>query len=137
MNIRPETARVLMSEALKGHLPEPDEDGDYDQFSAMAGNAVYVVIDRRLSGQSTPLSGLLRSVLFDAEPELEVMIELSEALAVVKAENMSIEGFELHHGNDTTVTVPGPFTLKAAMIQDIDVMQQSCIIALQLQRKKT
>lgn len=123
-----------MSDTLRGKLPDIDDGADpLDQLS---GQAVYVIVDRKIGGQSMPLSGLLRSVLFDSEPELEISIELSEALATVKAQDVVLGGFEIHHGEDTTVNVPGPFFIKAARLQEIDVPRQICVLAMQLQRVK-
>lgn len=133
MELKPNMSHVLMSETLKGQLPGLDGDDPLVQF---AGQAVYVIIDRRIGGQPLPLSGVLSSILFGAEPEVEVHVELSEALVTVKADNVQIVAIELHHGEETTVPVPGPFTVKAARIDDIDVATQSCILALQLQRVK-
>ena len=139
--INADVTRVLMSEALRSRFNVDDVAEDVvdpadDSFKAISDSAVYVIIDRRLAGQQAPVSGVLRSVLFDVEPEVELLMELTEAFAMVRAESMTIGGFELHHGEESTVKVPGPFTVKAARIQEIDVLQQSCVMALQLQRKK-
>lgn len=132
MDIKPDTSRVLMSETLKKVLP----DLDGDNLSQLVGEGIYVVADRRVGGQQIPLAGVLRSVLFDTSPEIEMRIELSEALAVVQSEGLTFEGFELHHGEKTTVQLPGPFTVKAARIEEIDVPAQLCVLLLQLQRVK-
>lgn len=133
MKLKPDTSHILMSETLKDQLPEGEVDDPLAQFS---GTAVYVVADRCIGGQRAPLTGLLRSVLFGAEPEIKIMVELSEALATVNAENMQILGIELQHGQETTIPIPGPFVVKAACIDNIDVVQQSCILSLQLLRVK-
>ena len=134
MELKPDNRRVLMSEALKGQVPGLEE--DEDPFQHVAGRAVYAVIDRRIGNQQLPFGGMLRSVLFGLEPEVEVLVELPEALATVKAESMQIVGVELHHGEETTIPIPGPFIVKAARIDNIDVVQQSCALSLQLQRVK-
>lgn len=133
MELKANPSKILMSESLRGQIPDVEDGGDpIDQLS---GQAVFAIVDRRIGGQAFPVSGLLRSVLFDSEPELEISIELHEALATVKAQSVLIGGFELHHG-ETTVEVPGPFEIKAARIQEIDVPRQLCVIAMQLQRVK-
>lgn len=132
MDIKPDTSRVLMSDTLKKVLP----DLDGDNMSQLVGEGIYVVADRRVGGQQLPLAGVLRSVLFDIVPEIEMRIELSEALAVVQTEGLTFESFELHHGEQTTVKLPGPFTVKAARIEEIDVPAQLCVLLLQLQRVK-
>lgn len=132
MEVKPDKSRVLMSDTLKGVLP----DLDGDNLSQLVGEGIYVVADRRVGGQQLPLAGVLRSVLFDVNPEVEMRIELAEALAVVQAQDLVFGGFELHHGEKTTVQLPGPFTVKAARIEEIDVPAQLCILLLQLQRVK-
>jgi len=134
MELKPDATRILASESLRERLPDIEDGGD--PFDQIAGQAVYVVIDRRIANQKKPLSGVLRSVLFGSEPELEVMVELSEALATVKAEQLEFFGIELHHGEEMTVPMPGPWTIKAARIDDIDVVRQSCILGVQLTRVK-
>lgn len=132
MELKADPSRVLMSDMLKGQVPDLDS----EVFDNLAGGGIYVVIDRRVAGQQLPLSGVLRSVLFDEVPELEMRVELAEALAVVQANELSFEGVELQHGEKTTVQMPGPFKIKAARIQEIDVPNQLCVLALQLHRVK-
>lgn len=121
-----------MSETLRGQLPELES----DIAEQMHGNYVHVVADRRIGGQQVPLAGLLRTVLFDTQPEIEFKVELSEALATVQANDLVFEGFELQHGEETSLPMPGPFKVKAARIQEIDPVTQTCVLALQLQRVK-
>lgn len=131
MELKADPSKILMSETLKGQLPELES----EMAEQMQGQYVHVVADRRIAGQSLPLAGLLRTVLFDASPEIEFKVELSEALATVKAEKLTFESFELEHGEET-LQMPGPFTVKAARIQEIDAATQTCVLALQLQRVK-
>lgn len=123
-----------MSEALRGALPDLDEGVDVDP---LVGEGVYVIADRSTGGgtSNVPLTGVLRSILFDTCPEVEMRIELAEAFAVVQAHDLVFRGFELHHGQ-ATVRLPGPFTVKAARIEEIDVQAQLCVLLLHLQRKK-
>lgn len=132
MELKADPSKILMSETLKGQLPDL---GD-EVFDNLANGGIYVVMDRRVAKQQQPLAGVLRSVLFDVVPEVEMRVELAEALAVVQAQDLVIEGVELQHGEETTVKMPGPFTVKAARIQEIDVPAQLCVLALQLQRVK-
>ncbi len=132
MELKTDPTKILMSDALRGQLPELESD-EIDQLSSQY---VHVVVDRWVGQQQIPLIGLLKSVLFDLEPELEIKVELKEALSVVKARDLRVEGFELQHGEDETVTVPGPFNIKAARIEDINAQMQTCVLSLQLLRAK-
>ncbi len=127
--LKPNVSRILMSDVLKDKVPELESDA----VDELQNQYVHVVADRRIGGQQIPIAGLLVAVLFGAIPELDFKVELSEALITVKADQLSINSFELQHG-DVTVPVPGPFYVKAARIQDIDVFNQTCVLSLQLQR---
>lgn len=130
--IQADTSRILMSDALQGQLADLTDEA----YDSLAGAGVYVIVDRRVGGQQLPLAGVLRSVLFDVTPELEMRVQLEEALAVVQATDLTIGEVELQHGEKTTVKMPGPFTIKAARIEDIDVPGQLCVLLLQLHRVK-
>jgi len=84
-------------------------------------------------GKSTAVCGILRTVLFEAEPELEFRVTLDDALSVVEAQNIQFIGFEPHHG-DRVIKVPRPFLIKGARIDDIDAMNSLCVLALGLKR---
>ena len=134
MELKPDTSRILMSNALKGQVPELES----EMVEQMQGQYVHVVADRRIGGQQLPLAGLLRTVLFDTSPEIEIKVELIEAIRTVKANDLVFGGFELQHGEeeDGGLSMPGPFSVKAARIQEIDPATQTCVLALQLQRVK-
>ncbi len=129
MEIKANTSRILMSDTLKEHLPDLESDA----IDRLQDQYVHVIADRRMKGSLAPLAGLLVSVLFDVNPEIEIRVELSEALKTVKAEQLVFNDFELQHG-DETVSIPGPFKVKAARIQDIDPLNQTSVLSMQLQR---
>lgn len=132
MELKPDPTRILMSDVLKGQLPDLES----EMAERMHAQYVHVIADRRIGGQQLPLAGLLRSVLFDANPEIEIKVELTEALKTVKANDLRFESFELQHSDEETLPIPGPFTVKACRIQEIDAETQTCVLALQLQRVK-
>jgi hypothetical protein len=130
--VRADATRILMSDALKGQLPELES----EIVEHMQSQYVHVIADRRIGTQRLPLVGLLQTVLFDAQPEIEFKVELTEALATVKAVDLKFNGFQLQHGEGSTIDMPGPFNVKAARIQEIDAINQTCVLSLQLQRVK-
>jgi hypothetical protein len=132
MELKANNSRVLMSEVLKEQIPEGDDAGD--PLNGIETLAVYVVVDRRISGQKSPLTGILSSVLFGAEPEVELMVNIGDALETINASQLEILGVELQYGEDVTVPMPGPFNVKAARLDKIDVIQQSCVLSMQLAR---
>lgn len=121
--------QFMMSESLKNQVGDIDP----ELMGQLHEQYVHVIADRTIDGQHEPLVGLLRSVLFDVEPEIEFKVELTEALKTIKSNNVAFLQFELHHGEEI-VTIPGPFKIKAARIQDIEPKNQMCVIALHLRR---
>lgn len=126
-----------MSDMLKGNVSDLASHDDDDPYMEAVTSAetryVHVIADRRVANKSLPLVGLLRTVLFDEQPEIEFKVDLTEALATVKAAGLSFAGFELEHGTEV-VKMPGPFIVKAARIQEIDPLTQTCVLALHLTR---
>jgi hypothetical protein len=130
MELKADNSRMLMSDILK------DRVDDANQIEKFVEEAICVVVDRRIDMEKLPLTGILKTVMFDTEPEIEIMVEISEALLTISSGNLEILGIELQHGIKTTVPMPGPFQIKAARIHDVDVINQTCTLALHLQRKK-
>jgi hypothetical protein len=129
MEMKADTSQILMSDVLKGNVPELENEA----VEASGGKAVLVVFEKVVGDKSEGLVGILRGVLFDANPEVEVSLQVEEALGVVKASNLYFRKFELHYGNDV-VAVPGPFIVAAARIDTIDVFSQTCTLSLHLKR---
>lgn len=132
MEMKTNTSKVLMSETLKGQINELDQ----ELYDDLINNGVFVTIKYQSITDKKEVSGVLRSVLFDETPELELRIEISSALSIVKTNNLTISNFQLQHGEIETVDVPGPFIVKAARIEDLDVPNQLCVLSLQLIRSK-
>lgn len=127
------TSHVLMSDALRGQIPELEGEERPDPFE---GKHVVVVAQKVVGNASTGLVGVLRGVHLGVEPEIEFRIDLSEALGLVQAQDLSFNGFELHHGESTVVKIPGPFIVKAARIDEISPAEQLCTIGLHLMKQR-
>lgn len=133
--IQPENSKVLMSDILRGKVPEELED------EAMAGavdalerSVVSVIANVQIgTGKSTAVTGILQSVLFENEPELEFKLVLDDALAIVEAQELKFLGFELHYG-ERIIKVPGPLTIKGARIDQIDAAHGLCVLSLGFKR---
>lgn len=126
------TSKVLMSEVLKGQIDSVDENFVDELLDA----GVFVILNCQSNVENKTLSGVLRSVLFDEVPELELRLEISSALDLVKINNLSILSVQLQHGASNTVDIPGPFKIKAARIEELDVPNQLCVLSLQLLRSR-
>ena len=134
MELKAQSPTLMMSEALKGRLTDADADGGTAD-DAPPALEVTVVAMVKVGDKQTALVGLLRSVLFDDDkPELEFRVQLTDALDFVAAKSLLFQGFELHHGDNCAVAVTGPFVVKGARIDDINVAQQLCVLCLGLVR---
>jgi len=132
MELKAQSPTLMMSEALKGRLTDDDGVVGEDTPPVLAVTVVAVI---KVGDKQTAIVGLLRSALFDTDtPELEFKVQLSDALDFVAAKSLLFQGFELHHGATCAVAVEGPFIVKGARIDDINVVEQLCVLCLGLER---
>lgn len=131
MVMKTDTSKVLMSEALRGVLPEMDG----SVHPASASEHVVVIVHKRTGAEQSAMVGVLRGVLLGAEPEVEFRCQLKEALDIIESSNVTFVGFELHHG-ERVINVSGPFSARAARIDEIDVVEQLCTLGVHLQRQR-
>lgn len=123
-------SHVLMSDVLKGRVAELDA---RDDVSELMDDHVMVVAERVIKGAIDTMTGILRGVMFGIEPELEMRVDIKQAMEVVKAEDLSFKGFRLEHG-DSVVEVPGPFVVKACRFDEISAEDQLCTLGLHLKK---
>lgn len=132
MEMKANTSGVLMSDVLRGQVPEIEDEHPVD---ALRGKHIVVVAERIIGDKKEGMVGILRGVMLGTDPEIEFRTEVKEALDILKANSLSFTRFELHHGEETVVPIPGPFTVKAARIDEIDIVEQVCTLGLHLQRQ--
>lgn len=131
MEMKPDTSSVLMSEVLKGQIPDLEE---VEVVDALAGGKhVIVILEKLVSTTATTAVGILRGMLFDTDPEVELRIDLTEALDIVEAKSLLIGKLELHHG-ERIVPVIGPFKVKAKRLDEVSFADQLCTLGLHLTR---
>jgi hypothetical protein len=122
--------RILASPELADQIP----DIQLDQIDILSTRMALVVADRVVAGKQLPITGILVSVLFDAKPEIEIKVQIDDALSVVEVQKQHFNSFEIHKG-ERVVPLAGPFTVTAARIQDIDVKTEMCVLSMQLERQ--
>lgn len=129
-NIVPNVERVLMSDTLRGQVPSLEEhDNDIEHMQL---KHVVVVADKHVGANRSGLIGILRKIELGIETKIEIRIDLSEALDVIEAAGLFFGGFELCHGEERIVKIPGPYIVKCANICDISVPDQLCTLGLDL-----
>ena len=80
------------------------------------------------------LVGVLRSVLFGDEHEVEVAVSLDDAMPLVAdRSDVVVNSFELKRGAVTDVT-QGKFHLSALRISDINAVENTCVLGFLLKR---
>jgi hypothetical protein len=131
MEMKADNAHVLMSEVLRGQVPELESEHPVDQ---LAHQHVVVIAEKIIGGKTEGMVGVLRGILLGTDPEIEFRAELKEALEILKANNLSFSRFELHLGETLVVPIPGPFIVKAARIDEISPQDQLCTLGLHLTR---
>lgn len=131
MDVRPDNSKILMSEALRGRLPDEYEDESM-QPTVAEGVTAIVRITAGVKEKMT-LVGAFRSALFEKEPEIEFRVHLDEALDLVSAKDPEVDGFEIHKG-ERVVKVDGPFLLKGTRIDEVAPGSDMCLLALGLKR---
>jgi hypothetical protein len=124
---------VLISSSLKDQLSDEITNEAFDQ-SNVYNNSITVVLN--LSFGSTPnvMVGMLRSVLFDFEPEIDVRMQAADAFGIVSANNVSVLGIEIHRGENVVTLGQGPFVIKCARIDEISIADGLCTLSLGLKR---
>lgn len=137
--INANTSKVLMSDVLRGNVPElEDAVEDASEKQVAEYHAVIVLAQKSIKDPNRPppqpFAGILRGVLFGLEPEIEFRVEMKEAMDIIEAPDLSFDGFELHHG-ERIIKMPGPFIIKAARIDEISPQEQLCTLGLHLKKQ--
>jgi hypothetical protein len=130
-NPKDDQRQIMMSDSLRGQIPELDADAATKFLEQEADKYVTVVAEMITAGRITGLTGVLRGILLGTNPEIEFRCELSEALALLHLNNVIFGKIELHHGL-TLIPIPGPFSVTAARIDEINPQDQMCTLGLHL-----
>lgn len=127
--IKTDPSKILMSDVLHGHVD------DFDDSMQMLGmSIIYVIIDRSIGLNKTkPFSGVLRGISIGVDVEIEMRLSLADAIEIIAEDKISIDGFELHQGENIIKKSVSPFVSKAIRIDEIDAVNGLCVLGLQLQ----
>ena len=121
-------SRILISNELVDQLP------DIDQISGIIDELLLVYIRDDASG--VEISGSASSLLFADDPEVEVKMSISGALDVLKnREKALFTSIKVAH-NKNLIQLEGKYEIHAAKIFNVNVEEQSCILAVGLKQVK-
>lgn len=132
MEIKPRTDGILMSEILRGQVPQLEDDlpvSTDDMF-------VTVVAMKHVAGKDPiAIVGSLKSVVFEVAPAIEFKVSLEDAFDVVEGQELWFSSIELHLAS-RIVTMGGPFAVTAAGVRLEVPADGMCILSLSLARIK-
>src|SRR5579859_5722037 len=83
MNVKADAERVLMSDVLKGTVPEL-EAAAADPVGEMEARAVTVVLELFASSGNAGIVGVLRGIVVGPDPQVELRVPISDALTAVE-----------------------------------------------------
>lgn len=129
--IKTDSSKILMSDVLKGQVEDFD-----DSIEKMEMMSIYVIVDRTIGPDKLkPFSGILRGISLGIDIEIEMRMSLTDVIDIISenANSISIEGFELHQGENIIKKVFGSFVSKTIRVDEIDVINDLCVLGLQLQ----
>jgi hypothetical protein len=118
-------SRLLVSDELNGIIS--------DEPPMLPGVVIATLTYDVGTGKSF-LVGVLRSVLFGDEHEIEVEVSLVDAMALVYDRgDIVFDSFELKAGTVTDVT-QGKFQVSALRMSDINAAENTCVLGFLLKR---
>lgn len=124
--------RVLMSESLKGVLPEFEE----DQLQAFSESFVVTTLEVNVGDDSELLSGSLVGISFEslAEIKLDIRVSTKEAYDIIKkysSSGLASRVFFLHLGNDEIV-FQGNYKIVNPKAVSFDHQSRMCTLGVDL-----
>lgn len=127
--IKTDPSKILMSDVLKGQVEDFD-----DSIEKMEMMSIYVIVDRTIGPDKfKPFSGILRGISLGIDIEIEMRMSLTDVIDIISENSISIEGFELHQGENIIKKVFGSFVSKTIRVDEIDVINDLCVFGLQMQ----
>lgn len=132
MEMKAKTDHILMSEVLRGQVPELEGVHPVEQTEI---KHVVLICERVIAGNVDGMVGILRGILLGQDPEIEFRADLRESLEILRASNLIFNRFELHYGEDVVIPIPGPFIVKAARIDEISPTDHLCTLGLHLTKQ--
>lgn len=123
--------KLMMSEELVGQVPELED----EEINKLINHLVLVSIEDGNTGLE--IAGPAAAVLFSEEPELEIKMSIAAAVNVLvnKPRLNDIKSIKvLHEG--VMASVEGDFYVDLAKILDINLDEQTCLLALGLKKNQ-
>jgi len=125
--------RLLMSDSLRGMLPDLED----DQLKLLSDAFVIATIELLFEQNVEVVAGSLAGASFDnLEIKLDIRAGLNDAYDVIKkfkTSGLSCRLFYLHRGDDE-ICFEGPYKISSTKIMDFDRQLKMCTIGFDLIR---
>lgn len=126
---RTDSDTLMMSEELKGQIPDLSEDDDVNN------SFIIVVIDLQCNESRQPLVGSLVGIKHDVCTKIDMRSSMKTAYTVfsyiTNGGKALCDSFQLQLG-DQEVTFTGPYELLSPAIIDVDSTNKMCTLAVDL-----
>jgi len=133
LKITTSTSKLLMSDSLKGTVPE-FEDAEVGEQSK---NFIIAILEIVINKSKTePLMGSLVGIELGDNVKIDFKMLLSDAFSTIGLFNqgkIDINSIQLHLLNDV-MYIDGPFKITSMKLIDIDQTLQLCVLAIDLTR---
>ena len=123
--------KLMMSDELVGQVANLED----EELNKLISHLVLVSM-KDLSTE-IEISGPAAAILFSGEPEVEIKMSISSAINVManKSNLNRIDSIKVLH-DGIVASIEGEFYVDLAKILDINVDEQTCLLALGLKKKQ-
>jgi hypothetical protein len=126
--------RLLMSDSIKGMIPELEEEKIKDLNDAFLVAVFEIIYDD--SEEINVLAGKVEGISFESQGDMkiDVCLETRKAYDTIKkytTSGLSCRMLHVHHGDDE-LCIEGPFKFSSAKLLDFDVERKMCTLGIDL-----
>lgn len=123
--------KLMMSDELVGQVANLED----EELNKLISHLV--LVSMKDASTEIEISGPAAAILFSGEPEVEIKMSISSAINVManKSNLNRIDSIKVLH-DGIVASIEGEFYVDLAKILDINVDEQTCLLALGLKKKQ-
>lgn len=126
--------RLLMSDSIKGMIPELEEEKIRDASDAFL--VAVFEINSEYSEEINVLAGKVEGFSLESQGDMkiDIRLEVKKAYDTVKkytTTGLSCRMFHMHNG-DAELSVEGPYKISSVKLLDFDIERKMCTLAVDL-----
>jgi len=116
---------IMMSSELQGLIPDLEDEPVFD-------HGKLAVVLCQVVGQDKPIKGNLVGVSTYDHPDIELKIDITTALEILKnMADITFENIQVIY-LDASVSLGGPFMINGIKVRDVDQSKRDCTLCLKL-----